>query len=119
IKEQLMPSRKINPTNSKNLLGEADRKISKTGPTQRRLLENFDRWSLANKYGWTAAHEAAVAGRLPEDFDQWHLADKYGWTVAHVAARYGCLPKKFDQWDLADKDGKTVAHIAVKYGYIS
>lgn len=54
----------------------------------------------------------AMLGKLPEGFDRWDLADKDGWSLAHEAAKYGTLPEGFDGWDLADKSGRTVRQVA-------
>jgi hypothetical protein len=83
------------------------------------LRKGFNLWELADKNGWTVAHEAAKYGRLPKGFDQWELTDKDGWTVAHAAARYGHLPETFDRWELADKSGTTVAQVAAKRSDLS
>jgi hypothetical protein len=57
---------------------------------------------------------AAKYGRLPADFSAWELADKKGWTVAHEAAKARNLPKEFELWDLANKEGKTVREVAAE-----
>ena len=54
----------------------------------------------------------AMLGKLPKGFDGWDLADKEGWSLAHEAAKWGTLPEGFFQWDLADKNGKTVRQVA-------
>jgi hypothetical protein len=46
---------------------------------------------------------------MPDNFDRWELADKDGWTVAHEAASLGKLPPGFSRLDLADNKGRTVA----------
>jgi hypothetical protein len=39
------------------------------------------------------------------------LADKDGWTVAHEAAMFGYLPSDFDYWEWTDINEKTVSEI--------
>jgi hypothetical protein len=80
------------------------------------LPEDFDQWTLANKDGWTVAHEAACYHRLPANFNQWGLATKEGWTVAHTVAGGEYLPEDFSQWELADVEGWSVAHEAAVMG---
>lgn len=75
----------------------------------------FDKWYLADKDGWTVAHEAAAYGNLPEGFQDWELADNDGITVAYVAAGNGPLPKDFKDWDLKGIGSRTVAHEALKH----
>ena len=58
---------------------------------------------------------AASYGQLPTDFDQWQIADKEGWTIAHEAAYFDHLPLDFDQWDLMDDHfGLTVSEVVQK-----
>jgi len=52
------------------------------------------------------------------DFKDWGLADKDGWTVAHEVVQNRCLPEDFKDWGLCDKNGITVAHEAVANGYL-
>ena len=76
-----------------------------------RLPEGFNLWWLADRDGWTVAHEAVRFGHLPSGFDQWERADFKGWTVAHEAARGGHLPNGLNLFDLADNDGVTVGDV--------
>jgi hypothetical protein len=87
------------------------------------LPADFDQWELADKDGWTVAHQAAYYGHLHGTSDLWGLADKDGWTVAHVAAHQGHLPTDlpadFAYWgSVTVLSGKTVAHMAVRKGYL-
>ena len=56
---------------------------------------------------------AAGWRHLPKDFNQWELADKDGWTVAHEVAAHGYLPNDFQLWDLTDKEGRTVRKVYI------
>jgi hypothetical protein len=67
------------------------------------LPPGFNRWDLADKKGWTVAHEDAKNVLLPEGFDLWDFVDEDGKTVLHAAAMGGYLPPGFNRWDLADK----------------
>lgn len=58
------------------------------------------------------AHVAAHHGHIPDDFDRWDIVDRRGWSVAHDAAINNNLPGDFDQWDLTDVDGVTVRNVA-------
>jgi hypothetical protein len=75
---------------------------------------DFDQWGLADKNGWTLAHDAAAYGQLPVlgpvGFSMWDMSNNAGWTVAHVvvSAQEVLLPEDFDQWGLTDENGKTV-----------
>jgi hypothetical protein len=82
------------------------------------LPEDFDGWDWADNTGWTVAHEAAANHRLPVDFKRWDMDGGFGYTVAHAAARVGSLPDDFDQWELRDEDGTTVAQMAAFEGHL-
>jgi hypothetical protein len=61
----------------------------------------------------------ATEGTLPENFNDWAIADKHGWTIAHEAAHYGHLPKDFSQWTLSDENGLTITQIVMVYNNLS
>lgn len=76
-----------------------------------KLPADFTQWDLADKHGWTIAHEAARHGYLPNDFNQWRLATNTGWSAAHeVAARNQSFNP--EHRDLTDDHGWTVEFVA-------
>jgi len=64
-------------------------KTTKTYP------EGFTDWRLADKDGWSLAHEAADAKILPDDFDDWLIATNTGYTVVEV-----CIVEPYEDIDL-------------------
>lgn len=62
--------------------------------------------------------DAAAKGKLPAGFRRWEIADRTGWSVAHEAAFHGPMPDDFNQWNLADADGLTVAHVAATFDHL-
>ncbi|WP_419635178.1 hypothetical protein [Thiolapillus sp.] len=75
------------------------------------LPPDFDQWALANEFGRSVAHVAAIYGHLPPDFDRWEISDATGCTIAHEAAYHGHLPPDFYRWTLATNNGITVRDV--------
>jgi hypothetical protein len=71
---------------------------------------------MADKNGWTVAHEAAKYKHIPANFDQWGLLDENGNSVAFVALIMGCIPNNFTQWDTENADGTTMKTFALRSG---
>lgn len=70
----------------------------------KKLPDNFVDYHLANRYGFTVAHEALILDALPAWFKGCHLTDDEGYTVAHYACIYGFkLPASFNDWYLNHK----------------
>ncbi|MDR2613486.1 MAG: ankyrin repeat domain-containing protein [Deltaproteobacteria bacterium] len=78
-----------------------------------RLPEGFRDWGLCiPRLDFVpVAHIAAAHGHLPEDFDRWDVSTRTGWTAAHQAALYGHLPEGYDGPDYADGEGVTVSDV--------
>lgn len=78
--------------------------------------------SLADKNGWTAAHELAessclVSGNRTMTAEILRMANNDGWTVAHELAIQGCFPKEWMKAGillLQNLGGSTVAGILAR-----
>lgn len=86
------------------------------------LSIDFYKWDLADKDGWTLAHEAAMYGRLPKKFRNMdrilYLYDKKGMSVIKLCVFRGDLPDGFDNWSYTENEkyGWSLAHVAAFWG---
>ncbi|BAI81734.1 hypothetical protein DEFDS_P112 (plasmid) [Deferribacter desulfuricans SSM1] len=86
---------------------------------QGHFFEDKNILKLANKHGWTVAHEQASYDWITEDKEILKLAAKNGWTVAHEQANEGWTTEDEDILKLADNTGWTVAHEQTKQGWVT
>lgn len=80
-----------------------------------KFFEDVNILKIANKNGWTIAHEQAKRGWTTENEEILCLADYKGISVAHVQAKKGWTTNNKKILQLADFFGITVAHYQVLF----